>query len=73
MSTRRTWTGDEFLLLVARYAQEGPAQLAIDLGRSARSVTSAASRFRLKSLTRRSRQAKTRKLKHATAQSQATP
>lgn len=62
MNTRRTWTGDEFLLLVSRYPEEGPSGLALDLGRSERSITSAASRFRLTSLNRRARQAMTRKL-----------
>jgi hypothetical protein len=72
MCRRRTWGGDEFLLLVERYPQEGPSRLALDLGRSERSITSAASRFRLKSHTRRFRQAQTRKARKVKARSELT-
>jgi hypothetical protein len=58
---RRHWRGDEFLLLVQRYPDEGPRQLAIDLGRTTGAVDAMAARFRLRSLNRRTRQSQTRR------------
>lgn len=55
------WGRIETILLIQRYEDEGPSQLALDLGRSPDSVTSAAFRLGLRSLTRRQRQGATRR------------
>jgi hypothetical protein len=45
---RRPWTHKEILLVLARYPAEGPFHLAMQLGRSEDSVSSAARRFGLR-------------------------
>jgi hypothetical protein len=58
---KRQWRGDEIEELWNRYPTEGPRQLAIDLGRTTGSIDAMAARFRLRSLTRRVRQSRTRR------------
>ena len=41
---RRRWTGQEIQVLAERYVEEGPIQLALELGRSEDSVSSFAHR-----------------------------
>jgi hypothetical protein len=60
MPRKRQWTGDEFVALVNRYPSEGPQLLALEFGRSRSSVDAQAARLRLRSLTRRARQGRTR-------------
>jgi hypothetical protein len=63
MPRKRHWTGDEFVALVNRYPSEGPQLLAREFGRSCSSVDAQAARLRLRSLTRRARQGRTRSLR----------
>lgn len=63
MSRKRRWSGDEFVALVSRYPTEGPQILAAEFGRSRAAIDSQAARFRLRSLSRRGRQGRTRSLK----------
>jgi hypothetical protein len=58
---KRQWRGHEIEALWNRYPAEGPEQLAADLGRTTGSVDAMAARFRLRSLTRRVRQSRTRR------------
>lgn len=53
---RRRWNAHEIRLLAQRYPQEGPTQLAQDLGRSENSVCGFANRLGLRSLRRLERQ-----------------
>lgn len=58
---KRRWKAGEISVLSWRYEAEGPAQLAVELGRSVHSVTSQASRLGMKSANRRNRQANSRR------------
>src|SRR4051794_24097386 len=53
---RRRWSASEVHVLLARYEKEGPAQLAVELGRSEDSVSSESHRLRLRSAQRRRKQ-----------------
>lgn len=53
---RRRWSASEVNVLLARYEKEGPAQLAVELGRSEDSVSSESHRLRLRSAQRRRKQ-----------------
>lgn len=57
---RRTWSLEEIKIVAERYPEEGPARLAEQFHRTEASVTSLARRFGLRSLHRRTRQARTR-------------
>jgi hypothetical protein len=60
---KRRWRADEIAQLSGRYEVEGPERLAHDLGRTVDSVTSQASRLRMRSMTRRARQALSRRIR----------
>jgi len=58
---KRRWKAGEIEELSRRYEAEGPGRLAVDLRRTVHSVTSQANRLQMLSLTRRTRQALSRK------------
>jgi hypothetical protein len=58
---KRRWQVAEIEELLQRYWVEGPERLARELGRSMNAVTSQANRMGMQSLTRRERQAATRR------------
>jgi hypothetical protein len=70
---RRPWRAHEFGLLWPRYLTEGPARLAAELDRTEDSVTAQANRIGMRSLTRRQRQALTRRIKTAGPTRPVTP
>lgn len=49
---RRKWRADEIRMVCSRYTEEGPSQLALDLGRTPNSVMSLANKLRLRSKNR---------------------
>lgn len=57
---KRRWMAAEVAQVAARYAAEGPGDLASDLGRTVPAVTSLANRMGLRSLNRRLKQSRTR-------------
>ncbi len=63
---KRRWRSAEIAEVVRRYEAEGPDGLARDLGRSVPSVTSQANHLGMRSGTRRTRQARTRRRRRLT-------